>query len=99
MKNEAKLAEQILRGEEAKAILDNPLFREAWEVIEADIIKSWQNSRPDDDDTRRLHWLLQRLNRNLRQVFITYVATGKYASKELTKLKPPSNIMRAISNV
>ena len=47
------------RGQKAKALLDNPLLKEAFESIEAELIEAWKTNgasmtQPDDRMTRQL---------------------------------------------
>ncbi len=96
--DESKLAEQQLRGEAARQILESPLFDEAFEAVEKTLMTAWKTSSGDEREIRERLYLMQRLNGNLKQFYVTHIANGKAAAKELTRLKEPSKIRRLIGN-
>jgi len=49
------------RGESARRILEDPLFREAVEVIRQDILAQWQASPARDTQGRETLWLSTKL--------------------------------------
>lgn len=93
MPDQTKLADQQIRGEAAAALLENPLFIDAFEAVETDILNAWKTSNGDQDKHRERLYLMQRLNLNLKQYYVTHVANGKAAAKQLTELKDPSKII------
>lgn len=96
--DEAKLSEQRLRGDAARAILENPLFNEAFDAIEREITTAWKQSPADGERERNNAYLMQRLLANLKEQFKRHVSTGAMAEKELLKLKEKSKIRRLIGN-
>ena len=97
MADETKLSEQILRGDEARAILENPLFKEAFQEAEKVIIEAWRNSPGDAKEVRDNAYLMQRLLVNLEDFLKRHINNGKAAQNDLLKLKEPSKIRRLIN--
>ena len=65
------------RKRAAERILSDPIFNEAWEALEEEILVSWKNSTDLDIETRERLWLsLKYLNR-LKDHFENIVTTGK----------------------
>ena len=90
--DEAKLSEQMVRGEEAKRILNSPLFKEAFKALEASLIDDWKSTKADQKDVRENLYLMLDLLENFEQFFTIHVSNGNAAAAEL--LKKPSNIKR-----
>jgi len=94
----AKLTEQQLRGEEARMLLEHPLFQAAFEAVEQQMVDAWKSSYGEESAIRERAYLMQRLNVNLKQFFVTHISNGKAAARELLTLKDPSKIARLIGN-
>lgn len=95
MTDESKARTQMDRGERAERILAEPLVKEAFEKIEAEIIEAWKNSAADDERGRENAFLLQRLLRNFREHFEQWVRTGEAAKRELLEIEKQSRLKRA----
>lgn len=82
-----KLRRQKARGDQAKRLLENPLFIEAFDTLETTVLEGWKNSDAQDQEGRHNAYLMWRLLQNLRHQFKLAAATGRVAEKELLELK------------
>ena len=77
-----KKGEELRRADEAKRLLDNPLFKEAFTTIREELIKHLLNTRVAEEMERdRLYITIKALDlveQHIRSVF----ETGKLAEKE-----------------
>jgi len=77
-----KKGEELRRADEAKRLLDNPLFKEAFSTIREELIKHLLNTRVAEELERdRLYITIKALDlveQHIRSVF----ETGKLAEKE-----------------
>ena len=77
-----KKGEELRRADEAKRLLDNPLFKEAFTIIREELIKHLLNTRVAEEMERdRLYITIKALDlveQHIRSVF----ETGKLAEKE-----------------
>ena len=77
-----KKGEELRRADEAKRLLDNPLFKEAFITIREELIKHLLNTRVAEEMERdRLYITIKALDlveQHIRSVF----ETGKLAEKE-----------------
>lgn len=77
----------IARAEHAQALLNDPIFMDAWAEVEKEIITKWMSSTSDDElgresCYRELHGL-----RAVRARLERAINAGKLAEKELEHLK------------
>lgn len=67
-----KSESEILRGERAKQLLEDPLLTEAFTLIELEYMKAWQDSPARDKEARETLYLsiknLQKVRGHLLQV-------------------------------
>lgn len=94
--DEAKLKRQQDRASRAQRILDDELFKGAFENIEQTIVDSWKESRADEEKQRYNAYIMHRLLQNLREQFTRAIVTGQAAKKELLTIKEPSKLRRLI---
>ena len=85
MVDKLRAAEQRSRGEEAKSIINSPLFKDAFSILDAEIINSWRESKPEDEKLRHDAYLMQDLLHSLRRHFVQVMSTGKMAEAELLR--------------
>jgi len=64
--------------EKAKRLLEDPIFIEAWDTLRQRFLDTWENSRPEDMDTREQAWLSLRNLTDLKQHFTSIVMTGEF---------------------
>lgn len=96
MADETKLLAQANRGERAKRIIEDPVFVDAVEKIEASLIDVFRDSKLADDDSRRYAreslGLLTRLREEINRIMIT----GDGARKELLRIREESKLRRML---
>ena len=79
--------EQVARGRRATTILEDSLVVEAFEKIDAMILKKFRESDLDDNETREVQFLMMRAMDLFRTYFEKVVRTGKVAEKEINREK------------
>jgi hypothetical protein len=80
------LPEQVARGAEAHALLENPFVQEAFASVQAAIIEQWTNAPlRDREGAHELKLMLKLLN-DLKSVFELAVHDGREAGRELDRL-------------
>ena len=70
-----------LREEHAKRLLNDPLFVEAFELLEKNLLNSWSSSGVNEIDTREQIWLSLRLLERIRLHLTSIIETGDMAKK------------------
>ena len=77
-----KKGEELRRADEAKRLLDNPLFKEAFKTIREELIKHLLNTRVAEEMERdRLYITIKALDL-VEQHIQSVLETGKLAEKE-----------------
>ena len=77
-----KKGEELRRADEAKRLLDNPLFKEAFKTIREELIKHLLNTRVAEELERdRLFITIKALDL-VKQHIQTVLETGKLAENE-----------------
>ena len=77
-----KKGEELQRADEAKRLLDNPLFQEAFKTIREELIKHLLNTRVAEEMERdRLYITIKALDL-VEQHIQSVLETGKLAEKE-----------------
>jgi hypothetical protein len=77
--------EEMIRGEEAERLINNPLFKESFEKVKQGIISSMEQSALGDESTHnRLVIALQLLNK-IEKNIISIAETGKMIKMNLEK--------------
>lgn len=71
------------RGRLAEQVLENPVYVEAYESIEKELIRLWRESR-DRDAREQSHQLLTMLDK-VRTVMQATMRSGQVAAKELER--------------
>lgn len=80
--------EEIARAHQAERLLNDPLFQEAFAVVEAEYLDGWRNSPARDTEGRERLWLMLKLLGKVRGHLQTVMETGKLAEKQLTAIEP-----------
>lgn len=84
--------EQIIeRGRQAESVLDNPVYRDAYEQIEQGLTRAWQESR-NRDEREELH----QLHRALAKVRATMEAAMRTGRVEAEKLRHKQTLAQRI---
>ena len=75
------------RARHANNLLQNDLFKEAFDVLREDLMSRWSHSGATESEARESIWLAMRLLDRLESHFKSIVETGKMA-KALEKQHP-----------
>jgi hypothetical protein len=70
-----------LREEHAKRLLTDPLFVEAFELLEKNLLNSWSVSGVNEIEAREQIWLSLRLLERIRLHLTSIIETGDMAKK------------------
>jgi hypothetical protein len=73
------------RGQQAQAVLDNPVYAESYSLIEGELTRKWRESR-DPVEREHVHQLLRMLDK-ARNVLETAMRTGKFAEDKMRQDK------------
>lgn len=68
---------KALQAEQAKALQDNPLWREALDKIEAEFEREWRDSAYEDRELRERAYHMVHATRRLRVIVAEYVNTQR----------------------
>lgn len=69
----------VLRGKEAKRLMDDPLLGEALTALEAAYIAAWKNA--EDPATRGTLWVKMKVLEDFQTELATYISRGDFATK------------------
>jgi len=83
--SEDRLFEELVQGQHARELLDNPVFQEIWTNLEQQIVKELKRSSPRDADGREKAILMLQLLEKLKSMIQQSIDTGKMASLEITR--------------
>lgn len=88
--------ERQLRGNEARYILENEVFKDAFEMVEASIINQMREVK--SRDTEMHSELIRRLQtmKAIQRALVQTMETGKLAERELQHKSP---LLRAVGNL
>ena len=75
------------RERRAKGLLENPLFKEAFDVLREDLLNRWSNSGSTELEARESIWLAMRLLDRLYGHINSIVETG-HMNKVMEKQHP-----------
>ena len=67
------------REQRAKRLLDDPLFVEAFEILEKELLLSWSRTNSNDVAQRESCWLATRLLERVKAHITSIVETGHMA--------------------
>ena len=79
MKPSRTLSQEIERGSRAKAIIEDELWVEAWEVMDSELMRVWESSQAHESVEREKIWMLVKQTKRLRSYFENVIETGKLA--------------------
>lgn len=71
------------RGERAEALLKNPLFEEAFNAVEQELMTRWKQDATLQQDGRERVFLMVTLLGQVKQVLMTHMKTGEMARMQL----------------
>ncbi len=74
---------RVIRGEQAQALKNNPMFEQAFADTRKGVLETWAAlSTSDSEEAKDLHRMLKMLDR-VRKCIESHVDTGKLAQKEI----------------
>lgn len=73
--------ETIQQGNAATAVLNSPVFQEAFEILEERYISNWISSQLDDKDHRETQFLSLRVLSEVRLELESKINGGKIAAR------------------
>ena len=85
--DEYALARQRERGEQAKRLLEDPLFIEAFDTVEKAYMDGWGASQLDQFELRERAWTAVQLLKDLRAAISRVALDGTVAEEALTRLR------------
>lgn len=72
--------DSVQRANNAKRILDDELYQEAFNALRDEILGRWEHSLANEDSTRETLWLSLQLLERLRRHLESVITTGKLDS-------------------
>lgn len=82
-KDKAARHHEVARGDQARAILDNPLYSESFEAVERELMTRWKTDASLTAEGRERVFLMVTLLGQARQALTTTMQTGKMAAIQL----------------
>ena len=71
--------DQEQRERRAQTLIDDELFKEAFDVLKEDLMSRWQQSGSTDSEARESIWLAMRLLDRIRSHLTSIIETGRMA--------------------
>lgn len=84
--DEGKAREAAARGARAKALLEEPILKEAFEALEAAYTAGWRASQPRDVEGREKLFLAINIVGKVKDHLLTVLADGELAASDLRRL-------------
>tara|TARA_B100001063_G_scaffold64383_1_gene58387 strand:+ start:103 stop:375 length:273 start_codon:yes stop_codon:yes gene_type:complete len=85
-----KLETERQRGEKAKLLLEEPLFKEAFDLLKEEYQSAMFQTKHNDDDVRKALWQAYHITDKVENHFKTVMETGKLATVQLNQIKKNS---------
>jgi len=73
--------EQIRQGTSAAAVVNSPVFQEAFDIMEERYISNWISSSVDDKDKREVQFMSLRVLSEVRLELESMINSGKLAAR------------------
>lgn len=86
---------EVSRGEEARQLLENPIYRESIEMVQDGLIRAIKNSALGDESTHHRLAISMQLLFQITKYIETVMQTGKMAEFQLKKESSVSRLKRA----
>lgn len=83
--DELELNKRVYDADQARLVLENDQFKQAFEAIEQEITEAWKTSPVRDEDGRRELFRLLMSAQKFKTVLQARLETGKLASLELER--------------
>ncbi len=81
-----RMQADVHKADLAKQVLDNPVFQEAWSILEEANYNLFCKTKPDDVDTLQAIRLQQGIIIQLKGRFESLVQNGKISQKQLDEM-------------
>lgn len=93
MANElGRLEDEILRARQAQEVIEHPLYQEAFNKLQAELMQEWQSSAARDTEGREKLWLMLKLLERTKGHLETLMQTGKLAAVQKQNLLQSLNL-------
>ena len=80
------LEQENHRGNQARELLENPLLAEAFDHVESEIKRAWEDSPVRDIEGREKLYQMLMLNRKVKRHIESVVQTGEMARRTLADM-------------
>ena len=80
-----RLEEEVARGNDARRILEHPLWQEAFDTYEARLLAGWSSSGVHDVDAREKIWLALQTVKIIKHDLESIMTTGKMATLQMER--------------
>jgi hypothetical protein len=81
--------QEIERGRQAAAVLENPAYQAALDALETEYVRAWRDSpAPDAEGRERLFVALQ-VSRDFATHLNSMLVSGKISAQQIARLKTP----------
>tara|TARA_R100000687_G_scaffold55957_1_gene44664 strand:- start:17 stop:313 length:297 start_codon:yes stop_codon:yes gene_type:complete len=84
---DGKLNTEVSRGQQAKALLENKIFTEAFKEIHDKYLDAWRHSAPSKAEDRENIWMMVKTLDAILEHIATVMTTGKMAEQQLEALE------------
>lgn len=81
------LHKELHRGEQAKRIIEDPMVREALDLIRDNLIGAWKKSKVADKEVREEAYRMLHALEEFERYFLTVMQTGKLAEHQLSTIE------------
>lgn len=82
MTDEHQKARERERAALAQQLVDHPLWAEAWEEHETQLMEQWRLSKARDTEGRENIWLMLKIGQKVRKRIEKHIETGKLVALE-----------------
>lgn len=72
---------ELERGARAKALIENDLLQEAFDLMRDNLIESWKGTKGIDTDGREKAWMMMKVLDEVERYLHNVLQTGKLAEK------------------
>ena len=81
--------QEIERGRQAAAILENPLFAQSVEGLAAEYVRAWMESPSTDAQGRERLYVAMQVSRDFVAHLQSMINGGKISAQQIARLKTP----------
>lgn len=81
------LQAELARGTRAQAVMNDPIYREAWDAVERGIVEHWKAAPIQDIDGQHKLRLMLKILKDVRGYLEETMKTGKLAAIQISEEK------------